>query len=217
MTVKFGVAARNNMGEAYEAACNGQTVAGGTGAGASVTGTAAQPKLRILTGSEPAGPASAQTGTLLVEMTLPADWVSAASSGVKSLSGTWQATAAAAGTAGYYRIVSNDGTVCHEQGTVTQAVVIATSALTAANSNVLNFASTTGVVVGMNVVGTGIVDDATVLALTGTTVTMSHATVAGVASAASITFRGDIALDNTNIANGQTVTITAKTLTMPGA
>ena len=43
-----------------------------------------------------------------------------ASGGTKSKSGTWQdASADAAGTAGYYRIYDSGETTCHEQGTVT--------------------------------------------------------------------------------------------------
>jgi hypothetical protein len=77
------------------------------------------PRLRILTGAPPASCATAQSGTLLVEMTLPADWMSAAASGVKAMLGTWQANATAAGTAGYFRILNSGATICHLQGTVT--------------------------------------------------------------------------------------------------
>jgi hypothetical protein len=76
------------------------------------------PKLRILTGSPPANCASAQTGTLLVEITLPTDWLAPASGGTVSKNGTWSATASASGTAGYFRIVDASGTTCHMQGTV---------------------------------------------------------------------------------------------------
>jgi hypothetical protein len=134
MALQFSTAVRNAMLDAIE------------------TATGASAKLRILTGSPPANPATAQTGTLLVEMNLPADWMGAASGGTKALAGSWTGTGAAAGTAGYYRIVDNAGTTCHEQGTVT-------------------------------------------------------ATGGG----------GDMTLDNTSIASGQTVTITSKTLTAPNA
>lgn len=119
MTVQLSTAARNAMLEALEVIYNGQTLTGGSGSGGSVSGTAAAPKLRILTGSMPANCAAAETGTKLVEMTLPSDWMSNASSGSKALSGTWQSTGITAGSAGYYRIVDNAGTTCHEQGTIT--------------------------------------------------------------------------------------------------
>ena len=76
------------------------------------------PKLRILTGSPPANCASAQTGTMLVELTLPSDWLSAASNGQVSKVGTWSATASASGTAGYFRVYDSSGTTAHMQGTV---------------------------------------------------------------------------------------------------
>lgn len=78
------------------------------------------PILRIYTGTKPANTAAASTGTLLVEMTLPSDWMGAASSGQKAKAGTWQdASANATGDAGYFRIYDSAGTTCHIQGTVT--------------------------------------------------------------------------------------------------
>jgi hypothetical protein len=81
------------------------------------TAAGASAKLRIYTGSVPANCAAAATGTMLVEMTLPADWMNVASAASKTKLGTWTGTAAATGTAGYYRIVDNAGTTCHIQGT----------------------------------------------------------------------------------------------------
>ena len=78
----------------------------------------AAPKLRILTGAKPANCAAAQTGTLLAEMTLPADFMANASAGVKGLSGSWSVAVTAAGTAGHYRVVDSTGATCHEQGTI---------------------------------------------------------------------------------------------------
>ena len=80
----------------------------------STTGTSA--KLQIRTGAQPASCAAADSGTLLVEMTLPSDWMAAAASGAKSKTGTWSAAASAAGTAGHWRIKDNAGTTCHAQG-----------------------------------------------------------------------------------------------------
>jgi hypothetical protein len=162
----------------------------------SVTGTSAV--LRILTGSPPADCAAAETGTVLAEMTLPSDWMAAASSGSKAKSGTWEDTSANnSGTPGYYRIYNSGITTCHVQGTCGISVALTTNALTAVNGNVLNFASTTGVVVGMNISGTGVVANSTVVAVTGTTVTMSHTSTAGVANGASITFSYDMPINGT--------------------
>lgn len=130
MSVQYSTTVRNGIVDAIE----------------SNIGTA--PKLRFYTGAAPANCAAAATGTLLVEMALPSDWMNNSSGGAKTQLGTWQANATAAGTAGHYRIYDTAGTTCHEQGTLT---------LTSGG--------------------------------------------------------GDMELDNTNIASGQTVTVTTKTIT----
>lgn len=203
MTIQWDDATRNAMLDAIE------------------TSIGTSPKLRYYTGDVPANCAASATGTLIVEMTLPSDWAAAASGGSKAKSGTWSGTATGTGTlvAGYYRMLTSGGTV-KEQGTITQAVVLTTSASTAANSNTLTFTATTGVQVGQAVAGTGIPTGATVLALSSTTVTISLASTAGVSSSAAITFgdtTGDLTVNNTSITNGQTVTVDTFTKTAPGA
>lgn len=99
MAIQYSVAVNNARLDAFE----------------STSGASA--KLRIYTGSDPANCAAAATGTLLVDMALPADWMSAAASGVKAKLGTWSGTGAAAGTAGYFRITDTTGTTAHAQGT----------------------------------------------------------------------------------------------------
>ena len=84
----------------------------------STIGTSA--KLRVYSGSAPANCAAAATGTMLVELSLPSDWMAAASSGTKAKTGTWSGTGAAAGTAGYFRIWDSGVTTCGVQGTVGQ-------------------------------------------------------------------------------------------------
>lgn len=75
------------------------------------------PTLEIRSGSPPADCAAADSGTLLASITLPSDWMAAASSGSKAKSGTWEDTSAdATGTAGHFRI--KQSTTCHMQGTV---------------------------------------------------------------------------------------------------
>ena len=77
------------------------------------------PLLRIYSGSPPADCATAASGTLLAEATLPSDWATE-SNGVLTKSGTWSDSAAnATGTAGHYRIYDSAGTNCHLQGSVT--------------------------------------------------------------------------------------------------
>lgn len=99
--LQFSTAVRNARLDAVEAAI----------------GTA--PKLRLLTGTMPADCSAADTGTLIHTLTLPSDWMAAASGGQKTMAGTWSATSSGAGTVGYYRIYNSANTVCHEQGDIT--------------------------------------------------------------------------------------------------
>jgi hypothetical protein len=78
------------------------------------------PILKIRTGAAPATCATADSGTVLATITLPSDWMAAASAGAKAKSGTWQDSSAdATGTAAHFRIYDSGGTTCHIQGTVT--------------------------------------------------------------------------------------------------
>lgn len=102
MALQYSVSVRNAKLDAVETA----------------TGTAAL--LRIRTGAPPAACVTADSGTVVATVNLPSDWMNAASSGTKTLLGTWQdASADAAGTAGHFRIYDTAGTTCHIQGTVT--------------------------------------------------------------------------------------------------
>jgi hypothetical protein len=113
--------------------------------------------LEIRTGAAP-GPDAADGGTLLADITLPADAFGASSTGTASKAGTWEDTSAdAAGTAAHFRIKQ------------------------------------TGDAGG----ATGATDER----------------IEGTVGQGS----GDIDLDNTNIAAGQTVTITSFDLTMPAS
>jgi hypothetical protein len=79
------------------------------------TAIGTSPTLEVRTGAAPAATTDADSGVLLASMALPADWMGAAASGQKGLSGTWQdATADATGTPGHFRI-KQGGTV-HLQG-----------------------------------------------------------------------------------------------------
>lgn len=100
MAFQFSVAARNAALDAIE------------------TAIGASPTLRIRSGAAPANAAATATGTVLAEMTLPANWMADAASGSKALAGTWEDLAAnAAGTAGHFEIVQ--GATRHIQGSVT--------------------------------------------------------------------------------------------------
>lgn len=108
MAIQFSAAARNAILDAIE-------TYGGT--------TAA---LEIRTLSPPATCATAGTGTVLVTINLPSDWMQGASSGSKAKSATaWtDASADASGTAGHFRVYNDqstkDNTTCFMQGTVDQ-------------------------------------------------------------------------------------------------
>lgn len=102
MAVQLSVAVRNARLDAIETAIGADAV------------------LKIRTGAQPADVATADSGTVLATLTLPTDWLAAASSGSKAKSGTWQdASADADGTAAHFRIYASDGTTAHLQGSVT--------------------------------------------------------------------------------------------------
>ncbi len=76
--------------------------------------------LKIFAGSVPANCAAADPATVLATITLPSDWMAAASGGSKSKSGTWQDLLADnTGTATCWRLYDSGGTTCHAQGTCT--------------------------------------------------------------------------------------------------
>ena len=76
--------------------------------------------LKIRTGAAPASCSAADSGTVLATLSLPSDWMAAATGGSKGKSGTWEDTSADnSGTAGHWRLYASDGTSCHAQGTVT--------------------------------------------------------------------------------------------------
>lgn len=82
------------------------------------TGTSAIMEIR--TGAQPASCAAANSGTVLATLSLPSDWMAAASGGSKAKSGTWSDSSAdATGTAAHFRLFKSDGTTCQLQGSVT--------------------------------------------------------------------------------------------------
>lgn len=102
MAFQFSTAARNGALDAIETAIGASAV------------------MKIRTGVPPANVGTADSGSVLATLNLPADWLAAAAAGAKSKSGTWQdAGADAAGVAGHFRVYASDGTTAHIQGTVT--------------------------------------------------------------------------------------------------
>lgn len=102
MALQYSVTLRNNQLDQLEA----------------TVGVSA--KLSIRTGAAPANCAAADTGALVIQITLPSDWMNAAASGSKTKLGTWSGAATGAMSAsGHFRIYDNAGTTCVAQGTVT--------------------------------------------------------------------------------------------------
>ena len=80
------------------------------------------PLLQFYTGAPPANCAAARTGTKIVQMTLPSDWLANAASGSKAKTGVWSGSGITpGGVAGYFCIMDSSNTTCHLQGTVTQS------------------------------------------------------------------------------------------------
>lgn len=78
------------------------------------------PILKIRSGDKPANCASADSGTVLAEMILPANWLANASGGTVQKLGAWQELDADSdGTAGHFRLYASNGFTCHMQGAVT--------------------------------------------------------------------------------------------------
>ena len=102
MTIQLSVAVRNARLDAIETAVGVSAI------------------MKIRSGAAPANCATADSGTVLATANLPSDWMAAAASGTKALSGSWQdGSADATGTAGHFRLYASDGVTCHCQGTVT--------------------------------------------------------------------------------------------------
>jgi hypothetical protein len=124
MTVQLATTTRNARLDAIE-----------TDAGVSA-------KVFILTGTQPANCATAQSGTKLVEFDLASDWAANASGGSKNFSGTpLSATAVNTGTAGYWRLYKNDGTTCIMQGAIGSDMTIDNSSIN--NGQTVNITSWT--------------------------------------------------------------------------
>jgi hypothetical protein len=185
MAFQFGTAERNASLDAVE------------------TSVGASPTLELTTGLPPANCAAADTGTDAATITLPADWMSAASAGSKALLGTWEVASAAgaASRVGHFRLKA--GGTCRIQGLVSEPWTA--SRVYAVNDQVHNggnvYRCTTGGTAassgGPSGTGTGITDG-------GVTWNFVQAGT-------------DLALDNTLIGAGQRVTVTSFNITAGGA
>jgi hypothetical protein len=100
--------------------------------------------VKIFSGAEPANCAAADPTGALVSMTLPSDWMNAASAGAKTKLGTWSATASGTGTAASWRLYASDGTTCHVQGNMTDMTLDNTSIASGQVVTVNTFTITSG-------------------------------------------------------------------------
>lgn len=181
MSLQASTAVRNAMLDAIETAI----------------GTSA--KLEIFSGAVPANVTASEAGVKIVEFDLASDWAANASGGSKSFNNAPLSVAAAlGGVAGHYRIFASDGVTCHLQGIASQsgAAWLATTAYVvnqvATNGGNVYKATTAGTSAGsVGPTGTGgsIADGTVVWAYQGPV--------------------GELTLDNTNIAAGQTVNVTS--------
>ena len=126
MTYQYSVAVRNAKLDAVE----------------TTIGTAAV--LKIFSGAEPANCAAADPTGLLATLTLPSDWMNAASSGAKTKLGTWSVAASGTGTAASWRLYASDGTTCGLQGNMTDLVLDNNSIAAAQVVTVNTFTITAG-------------------------------------------------------------------------
>lgn len=165
-------------------------------------GTSAVLKMR--TGAMPANCAAADAGTVVATLSLPSDWMAAASNGSKAMTGTWSDTSAdASGFASYFRLYASNGTTCHAQGLVGQ-----------------NWLTSTAFAVGQQVTNDG--GKCYRCTTAGTSASSGGPTGTG----SSITdgtavwqYVGDcdMVVDNTSFATGQAFSVTSFTLTASGA
>lgn len=167
-------------------------------ADAAETTIGAAPTLEVRAGTPPGAVGTADSGTLIATLTLPSDWLSAASAGVKTLLGTWSANAAAAGVATYYRI-KQAGTT-HVQGLVSKPWQASSAAI------VGEYVSNGGNLYRCTTAGT----TASSGGPSGTGATISDGTVVWAWQQAGT----DMSLDNTNIASGQPVTVNSYSLSV---
>ena len=126
MTYQYSAAVRNAKLDAVETA----------------VGTLAV--VKIFSGAEPANCAAADPAGLLVSMTLPSDWMNAASAGSKTKLGTWSTAASGTGTAASWRLYASDGTTCHVQGNMTDMTLDNTSIASGQVVTVNTFTITSG-------------------------------------------------------------------------
>lgn len=118
MVARLADAARSAAADALTGLVNGGTAAG---------------TVAVYTGAQPASPAAAPTGTLLVTLTLSDPAFAAAAAGVAALGAVAPVAAVATGTAGWFRVADSNSTpiLDGEVGTVGKQLNLDSTAITA--------------------------------------------------------------------------------------
>jgi hypothetical protein len=156
------------------------------------------PKLQLFTGALPAAIGDDDSGTKLVDTALPSDWLTAASNGQKTKNGTWTLTGIATGNARHFRLKHAGDSGCDVDGLCGQNWA---SQVYPLNQHVVNdsgkvyvctTAGTSAGSGGPTGTGSGISDGSCVWSYVG---------------------MADMVLDNTQIANGQEVTVNSFQIT----
>ncbi len=163
--------------------------------------------LRIYDGTRPATGGTATT--LLAQLTCNATFAPGASSGVLTLNSiTTAPSAAASGTATWFRFATSGGTA-HIDGSA--GVQVTTTITGTSGAATITVGSATGIAIGNIVAGTGMATGALVVNITGTTITLSinnTGTVSG-----NGTFSYDLNLTTALIVATQPVSVSAFTFT----
>ena len=172
------------------------------------------------TGAPPASCAAAATGVQIASIAMANPPGPPAGGGVQTFTGPLLGTALVAGTHGTFRLCTDStGATCVMQGTIFNQVGLVTNAACAPLGNVLSFAAVNQVQVGMNVAGAGIPAGCTVVNVdsVNSLVYLSGTSVPGVPSGTAISFGGDLNMNSASVYQGQTIQVSALTLTAGGA
>lgn len=125
MATRIPTASRNAAADAIGALANGGTI-------------------EVRSGSQPASASDAATGTLLATFTLSGTAFGAPSAGVKTLAGTpLSATAAATGTAGWFRVKGSGGSTVLDGSVGTSGAELNLSTTTITSSDSVQITSGT--------------------------------------------------------------------------
>lgn len=196
---QYGAAARTAMAQAFA-----DRLAGGT--------------LFLYAEDVPATAAGSDPATVVASGVLPSPAVTV-SAGVASRTGTWAVTGqagAGSGTVVKSFRIKGSGSVVEHQGSVTiTGGIVASCTLTAGNATIT--APANAIPNGARVTGTGVQVGTYVVSGGGTTSIVLSAAPLVSGAGVSVTFTGDMTLDNPNIANAQAGSVGTYSATIGGA